>query len=202
MNFNQSNEPNEKDMQMEQYFLKDQNRWHTGTHDLVSDNHPLHLLSLDETFFKPSIDEEESIDSLTLDSFFTDKLELNELHVSGLVSQIYKRNDIKNENLYRIDKDMMKCQNKIFEIEHLPKWYNKNITNTRNTLEKEILDLEKEKRSEYVSWWRDLVLIKKDLINTIKELKSSENRQNLVIGLNLEPELKTNYLIPQNEYTS
>ncbi|NVM02105.1 MAG: hypothetical protein HWN67_07200, partial [Candidatus Helarchaeota archaeon] len=162
MNFNQSNGQNDKYMQMEQYFLKDQNKWHSGTHDLISENHPTHLLSLDDTFFKPTIDEEDSLDSTTLDSFFKDKLELNELHVSSLVSQIYKRNDIKKENLYRIDKDMMKCQTKIFEIEHIPKWYNRNITTTRNTLEKEILDLEKEKRAEYVSWWRDLVLIKRD----------------------------------------
>ncbi len=187
---------------MEQYFLKDQNKWNSGTHDLISEDHPTHLISLDDTFFKPTIDEEEPLDPTSIDSFFKDKLELNNLHVSSLISQIYKRNDIKKENLYRIDKNMMKCQSEIFEIEHVPKWYNKNITTTRNTLEKQILDLDKEKRAEYVSWWRDLVLVKRDLINTFKEFKSSENRQSLIVGLDSEPKAESNYFIPQNDYNS
>jgi len=90
-----------------------------------------------------------------------------------------------------------------FEIEHIPKWYSANITRTRNTLEKGILNLEKEKRAEYVSWWRNLVLVKRDLINSVKEFKSSENRQSLVVGLDSEPKAESNYFIPQeNDYNS
>jgi hypothetical protein len=158
MNFNNNNDINEKERQLEQYFHINQNKWYAGTHDLVSENHPIHLVSLDDKFINPSFEDEESSESNNIDSFFTDKLKLNEIHVSSLISQIYKRNDIKTENLSRIDKDMMKCQTSLFEIENIPKWYNSSITRTRNTLEKEILSLDKEKRAEYVSWWRDLVL--------------------------------------------
>lgn len=200
MNFNQKPESNSADDQMKAYFQRNQNKWYAGSHELIAENHPVHTLTLDDHFFEPSVDKEESLNSTTLDSFFTDKLELNRLHVSGLISQIHRRNNMKDENLYRIDKDMMKCQSKLFEIEHIPKWYNANITRTRNTLEKEILALEKEKRAEYVSWWRDLVLIKKDLINTFKEFKSAEQRQNLVLDMDAEPQTESDYFIPHNDY--
>lgn len=199
MDFNQTDDQNGMYRQMQEYFLKNQNRWYTGTHTIVPDNHPVHYISLDDTFFKPAIDEENPSGFDSLDSFFTEKLALDKLHISGLISQIYKRNEIKDSNLYKIDTDIIKCRTQLFEIENIPKLYDSTIARTKNTLEREILSLEKEKRAEYVSWWRDLVLVKRDLINTLKEFKSSEKRLDLIMDKDTMLPASSNYYIPEND---
>ena len=198
MNFNQEPRGNETTQQMEHYLRENQNRWYSGIHDLVPEKHPIHYVDLNEKIIEPPIDEEPD-NQITIDSFFQDRVTLNRMHVSSLVSQITRRNNLQKDNLYKIEKDMMKCQAQLFEIEHVPRWYNANITRTRNMLEKEILALEKEKRAEYVSCWRDLVLVKRDLIGALKEFKSTEQRQELVLGLDSQ---KIAYETPQNDNPS
>jgi len=201
MNFNQHGNLHERDQQAEHYFLQNQQRWYTGTHDLVAERHPVHSQTLDDHFFTPGIDAPDSSDAASLDSFFTDKLDVQRLHVSGLASQIRRRNAIKDENLSRIDLDMVKCQSVLLELEHIPKVFDPTIARTRNTFEKELLTLEKEKRAEYVSWWRDLVLVKRDLITAFKEFTSAEKRVDLISGLDAPFHPAGSYLIPHNDYT-
>ena len=109
-----------------------------------------------------------------------EKRELLGSKIEMILSGIEERRDIKSQIMYRIDLDSCDVSNMIFQ---LPPYRKHNFDKERLTLEKMKQDLEKQKRMEEVNYFRDLSFLQKDLVETVIQYVSEQNKQNILSGL-------------------
>ena len=111
-----------------------------------------------------------------LDSLMSQRREIVHSRIQMLVSEIYQRHKLQDENLYKICRDQCDCRNLIFDIgDHI--WDNK-----RMELERKIIDLEKEKRMEQTSYFRDILFLKKEFREAL--IEELEDRQKADLFMN------------------
>ena len=123
-----------------------------------------------------------------INTFFSDKVAIVRATLENILSQIEERKRIKQRNLSAISKDMCKCQSYLLEIEALTKLlYTHDISmgRRRTNLDGQMFSLKKDLRSEELSYWRDLVFLKKEFMESLKEYEAAKKRKEL---------LSTNYL--------
>jgi len=102
--------------------------------------------------------------------------------LENILSQIEERKRIKERNLSAISKDMCKCQSYLMEIEALTKLlYRHDISmgRRRTNLDGQMFSLKKDLRSEELSYWRDLVFLKKEFMEALKEYQTAKKRKEL-----------------------
>ena len=123
-----------------------------------------------------------------INTFFSDKVGMMRASLENILSQIEERKRIKERNVVSIRKDMCKCQSYLLEIEALTKLlYTHDISmgRRRTNLDGQMFSLKKDLRSEDLSYWRDLVFLKKEFMESLKEYEAAKKRKEL---------LSTNYL--------
>ena len=123
-----------------------------------------------------------------INTFFSDKVAMVRATLENILSQIEERKRIKEKNVVSIRKDMCKCQSYLLEIEALTKLlYTHDISmgRRRTNLDGQMFSLKKDLRAEELSYWRDLVFLKKEFMETLKEYQAAKKRKGL---------LSTNYL--------
>jgi len=101
-------------------------------------------------------------------------------HIRMLVSDIYQRHKLREENLYHIDLDQCACQTLINRMP--PSMWDKK----RMDVERKIIDLEQEKRREQTDYFRDILFLKKELRETLIE-KLEEQQRLALLGQQEEP---------------
>ena len=109
-----------------------------------------------------------------LEKVFSDKRKNLKATVKALFNEIMLREKLDLFLLYKIDADMFKQSSYIYQIKRVAEHsYSfelfKDISKTRLKLEGNVLDLEKEKRKEYLECWRDLSFLKKYLLSALKD---------------------------------
>ena len=104
-----------------------------------------------------------------LEDLMSQRQEITDSKIQMLASDICQRYRLRDENLYRINLDQCECRNLIFEIGD-GVWDKK-----RMELENKIIDLEKEKRMEQTSYFRDILFLKKELRESL--IEKLEDRQ-------------------------
>jgi hypothetical protein len=87
-----------------------------------------------------------------------------------VVSEIYQRYRLKNENLYQICLDQCTCQSLIYDMGSNT-WDRKRVE-----FERKIIDLEQEKRREKAGYFRDILFLKKELRQSLIEKLEEENK--------------------------
>ena len=87
-----------------------------------------------------------------------------------LYTEIYKRHEIKEKNLYRINIDQCSFKNLIFQVNDYI--WDKN----RIELEQKIIDLEQEKRKEEANCFKDTLFIQKELRESLIEKLDEEQK--------------------------
>ena len=123
-----------------------------------------------------------------INTFFSDKVGMLKAGLENILSQVEERKGIKERNVVSIRKDMCRCQSYLLEIEALTKvLYTHDISmgRKRTNLDGQMFSLKKDLRSEELSYWRDLVFLKKEFMETLKEYQAAKKRNEL---------LSTNYL--------
>ena len=122
-------------------------------------------------------------DSDLIDVLFTDKVNATKFSIVHLISQMRERQIIKKRNLGKIDYDMDKFKTHLAQIEDLC-LYNQILDldkrKTKISLFEKITGLEKEKRAEETSCWRDLTQLRKELTDLIKEYKIASRKKELI----------------------
>lgn len=109
-----------------------------------------------------------------------DKSKFARAAAEGLARQIYERQRIKEHNLAGIDYDSCRCGTYLLE---LFVWGDRQLASKRRqTLDTTLFGLERERRAEDVSCWRDISLLKKDLIEALAEYSSAARREGLFRG--------------------
>ena len=117
-----------------------------------------------------------------LDMFFDSKRKILSKSVDDVVGLIYEREKIKIDNLAKIDYDSCSVKTKIFAFDHWPPETNQTVERKRAAFEKELLNLEREKRMEEVNCWRDVTRLKGDLREMMGKVEEEKRRQTIING--------------------
>jgi hypothetical protein len=84
--------------------------------------------------------------------------------------------------LNSIDEDICKQHTHLDNLKNLKVHYSfdmfMELKNKENQLENNVLELEKEKRKEHLECWRDLMLMKKYLLTSLKDYWDLSKRRN------------------------
>lgn len=124
----------------------------------------------------PSYSQNDQSFGTTIEDLLTKRNEIIDSRISMLVSEIYSRHRIKEDNLYRIDLDQCAFRNLVFETgAHL--W-----DRNRLELERNIIDLEEQKRRERVNYFKDILFLKKELRESLIEKLEEEQKAGLLMN--------------------
>jgi len=97
--------------------------------------------------------------------------------VQDILGLIYERESIKYENDHRILYESAQVGSHLLNLGDWNIGTFKDIDKTRSQLEKEIANLEKERRMEEVSCWRDITRLKSELRETLKEFNHEKDKE-------------------------
>lgn len=109
-------------------------------------------------------------------SILNERVMLYKASLAQLVSLIYERKYLEKKNTAEIDRDICKLRTLQHQLD-LFKIYGPD--KRRITLEGMISNLEREKRSERVSCWRDIAKLKKEFMEAIGGYRSTARRAEL-----------------------
>lgn len=90
--------------------------------------------------------------------------------IKMLISEIYNRYELKKENIYQIDLDQCACRNLIYLMGDVY------LDRRRIDLERKIIDLGQEKRSEQAGCFKDILFLKKELRESLIEKLEEEQK--------------------------
>ena len=100
--------------------------------------------------------------------------------IGHVAHQLAERTKLRDQNLYDIDLAMMKRKTELYRCELWPPGANKIIERRRSQLEKDLQQMEKEKRLEQVASWRDRQMLLKELRNTLDDYRAASRRKDLL----------------------
>ena len=105
-----------------------------------------------------------------IEGFMEQRRDIVHKKIHMVISDIYQRYQLKNENLYQISHDQCACRNLIYDM-GANTWDQKRVE-----FERKIIDLEQEKRREQTSYFRDILFLKKELRESLIEKVEEENK--------------------------
>ena len=115
-------------------------------------------LKIPQTQYNPVIS---TSDDDSLDAILNSKKDLLMDKLAMLTQALGERQKIKTDLFHNIQKDSTWCQNQMFEIEKL---YDPKI---EREWKRNMLDLNRERRQEQTSYFRDLTMIQQELRDTM-----------------------------------
>ena len=115
----------------------------------------------------------------SLDGVLDAKLERARTRIDAVVTAIEARKSIKEENLGKLEWDLCACQNLLLDMGYKIYARDKQWLD----IEKKKIDLEKEKRMETVSYFRDVTLLGKELRDTRQYYQSILDKMALMGGI-------------------
>ena len=108
-----------------------------------------------------------------LETVFSDKSTTLKAAVKALLNEIELRENLNLHLLNKIDDEICKKNTQLIPLKKLKAHYSfelyKEINDLKMHLEDNVLELEKEKRKEYLECWRDLMSLKKYLLIALKD---------------------------------
>ena len=115
-------------------------------------------------------------DGTGLDELMEQRRTLIDARIQMILSEITKRQALKQRNLYQIDVDQCAFRNLIFEIGDIY------FSRSRVEFERRIIDLEQDKRKEESFCIRDILFLNRDLREAMIERLEEEQKTYLFCG--------------------
>jgi hypothetical protein len=117
-----------------------------------------------------------------VEEIFGDKVQSLRATIDSILAQIEERKTLRKSNLHGILQGECKCDTELMQLEDRIGFSNAGpgTDKARATIQKELLNLERERRFEEVSCWRDLVFLRKELLNTLREYQTAVRRQEML----------------------
>jgi len=116
-----------------------------------------------------------------LEKLITDKTKSHKSSVLALLQEIELRENLNIHLLNNIADDISRQTIYMNNLANIKTQYSfelaNSISKTKTKVENNILDLEKEKRKEYLECWRDLMFLKKYLLISLKDYWDLVKRQ-------------------------
>lgn len=137
--------------------------------------------SLENIVFKEEPQKEKSV----IEKVFSDKNRTLKATVKALFNEILLRERLNSELLSRIDSDMCKPGSYLSQVKRiLKRQYTPDLeiafSRRRTNLEKQVQELEKEKRQEYLACWKDLMFLRKYLLSALKDYWTLSGRKSFL----------------------
>jgi hypothetical protein len=114
-----------------------------------------------------------------IDRFISDKIKLLETHINEISKLVDERKSLEEITRSAFTDEILNIRNEVLKIELCLPTYNFQSDPRKTELEKEIIQLEKLKINEKIESWRDVLQLKKDIIDIIMELKKIKNKLDL-----------------------
>ena len=134
---------------------------------------PFYHTGMENSLENIVFNEEPEIEKETL-GIFADKGKTLKSTVKALFNEIMLRERLDSFLLYNINEDICRQHNyyeglkKLFRFNYFPETQ-KHLHDKKMLVENNVLNLEQEKRKEYLECWKDLMGLKKDLLTALKE---------------------------------
>jgi len=116
-----------------------------------------------------------------IDAFFTAKKTFAARSVEDILTSLYERETLKYDNLRDIDYQSTTLRTRLFELQRWRLGLNPQMERVRFQVEKELADLEGEKRKETVECWRDVTRLKTDLRDALREFGQQKRTADLLM---------------------
>lgn len=183
---------NKKVLKMEKLILNTINKGHESQHPpiLYAPIDPKYLSSDTNVLngsvdsFLPSGTDKNQFFGAGLEDLMNQRSDIIHSKIQMLISEIYNRYDLKDENLNQIGLDQCTCRNLIFLITDVY------MDKKRIDLERKIIDLEQEKRKEKAGCFKDILFLKKELRESL--IEKLEEKQKKDFFMNPKEELPCN----------
>ena len=151
--------------------------------------------SLEKIVLQPEPDMERGM----IDKVFSDKSRTLKATIKALFNEILTRERLDSVLIDDIESDICKTCSYLEQIKFLTqRQYTPDLelafSRRRTQLESRLIDLDKEKRQEYLNCWKDLAYLSKGLLSSLKDYWNLSNRKSF---LNLEDD--TGYRGPVQE---
>ena len=115
-----------------------------------------------------------------VDDLLANKVEAMRQNIEHIAYQLEERDRLGKQNQYTIDLTMMKTKEDLFECELWPTGSNQTIEKRRSQLERELQELDREKRFEEISCWKDQQMLLRDMREATTEYDSAIRRKGLL----------------------
>lgn len=120
-------------------------------------------------------------ESSDIDSIFRDKKNLKRVAVQDLVSQMRERKIIEYAQQRGILGNICEAETAILKIDSIAKdVYFANIGWSKNSLISQVAKLEKESRDRKESCWKDLVDLRKELLEQVKSYRNAARLEGMI----------------------
>ena len=119
-----------------------------------------------------------------INHIWQDKLKLVRFKMSSLLNALNLRDQIKQDSLYDINQDICKIHTLQFAMANDSSLGKYTSNKYHLGLEKAVGNLERDKRSEVLSCWKDTVMMRKDLVDALREYMSLKRKMSL-LGLRM-----------------
>ncbi len=116
-----------------------------------------------------------------LGKVFTDKTKTLKATIKALFNEVILREKMNVHLLNKIDEDVSKQNTEFSNLKTSSFNYSpdlqKELNNKKMQLQDNVLELDKERRKEYLECWRDLMFLKKYLFSALKDYWDLSNRR-------------------------
>jgi len=111
-------------------------------------------------------------------SLFMEKEQILRARVKHLADTLASRYELKDETISTLNYEQCKLQTDIWDLERWPLGIPQ-LEGNKAKLQGEMLRLEKDKKDEAASAWKDAFSVKSELLDAIKELRKTQNQNAL-----------------------
>lgn len=111
--------------------------------------------------------------SCLLEDMFSDKAKTLKASVNALLEEIQLREDLNASHFGKIDGEVCRLHSELMNLENISDCYPRDLTRdvdeAKVKIKANVLELERERRSEGLECWRDLMFLKKYLMGSLKD---------------------------------
>jgi len=146
---------------------------------------PFYHTGIEESLESIVLSEESLPERGMIDKVFSDKGRTLKAMVKSVFNEILLRERLNTELLGRVNDDLCRTGSYLEEIRTLTRRdYLRDLTlglsRRRTQLESRLIELEKEKRQEYLTCWKDLMFLKKYLLSALKDYWTVSSRKSFL----------------------
>jgi len=113
-----------------------------------------------------------------IDTIFEEKIKFSRLSTLQALSLITERELLRDKNVNSIDSRIMYCQDSLSRLNmlKLPATYSRKI----DGLQRSLFDLERQRRDEAVSSWKDTLVLKLSILEKLKDYQNLKRQGSLL----------------------
>ena len=107
--------------------------------------------------------------------------------IEGIMAQLYERSKVHESNLKKIDHEIVSVDTELMRVYELMRgcWMSpsRELSTRQQSLERQLPDLERQRRDEYVAFWKDRVLLRKELTELVGTFEGAKARESILGGV-------------------